>query len=69
MKINKTIFLAFCLVIANVSNVLSQAPPDPRPDPPGQETPLDTNLLILLAAGLIFGTVVIYKNKMKKASM
>jgi hypothetical protein len=70
MKINKTIFLAFCLFVANVSSVLAQPPTEPMPpDPPGKETPLDTNLFILLTAGLIFGTVVIYKNKIKKASM
>jgi hypothetical protein len=41
--------------------------PPPTPDPvPG---PIDENIVLLLIAGLVLGATVVYKNKIKKASI
>ncbi len=70
MKIIRIIFLVFFLVL-NVSSGISQ-PPDPGcldcPEPP-LESPINEDLPYLIAAGLLLGTAVIYRNKIKKASI
>jgi hypothetical protein len=71
MKIIRIIFLVFFLVL-NVSSVLSQPLPCPScgPDPENPlEGPIDEDLPYLIAAGLLLGTAVIYRNKIKKASI
>ncbi|WDF59405.1 hypothetical protein PQ462_22180 [Flavobacterium sp. KACC 22758] len=70
MKIIRIIFLVFFLVL-NVSSVLSQPPcPSCGPDPENPlEGPIDEDLPYLIAAGLLLGTAVIYRNKIKKASI
>jgi hypothetical protein len=41
--------------------------PPPTPDPFG--VPINENIVFLLIAGLVLGTTVVYRHKMKKASM
>ena len=84
MKVTRTIFIAFCLVLFNVNITMAEEHELPEPDasaarsattstankvpnPPG--VPLDNNLLILTMGALVLGTVVIYKNEIKKASV
>ena len=54
-----------------MSSVLSQPPcPSCGPDPENPlEGPIDEDLPYLIAAGLLLGTAVIYRNKIKKASI
>jgi hypothetical protein len=70
MKIIRIIFLVFFLVL-NVSNIMAQGgPPSPGGDPEGPlEGPINEDLPYLIAAGLLLGTAVIYRNKIKKASI
>ena len=66
MKIVKTIFFTFFLILINVNRVFSAPgePGDPGPtEPPGG--PIDSYLLILIIAALVLGMVVIYRNKIK----
>ncbi|GAA3759028.1 hypothetical protein [Flavobacterium ginsengiterrae] len=70
MKIIRIIFLVFFLVL-NVSNVLAEDPPCPGgcdPETP-LEGPINEDLPYLIVAGLILGSAVIYRNKIKKASI
>lgn len=84
MKKIKTIFLTFFLALVNVSTVLAGNPPPPQQsqksantldanaddDPPTHPNlPIDQDLVYLVIGGLILGASVIYKNKIKKASM
>ncbi|WP_428231070.1 hypothetical protein [Flavobacterium sp.] len=72
MKIIKTVFFTICLVLLNVLSVLAQPgtlppPPDDPNDP--DIVPIDNYVVLLILAGLILGMMIIYKNKIKKASM
>ena len=83
MKVTKTIFVAFCLALFSVNIAMAEEHELPEPDaaastsaarsaakppnPPG--VPIDNNLLILTMGALVLGTVVIYKNEIKKASV
>jgi hypothetical protein len=72
MKINRIVFLVFFLVL-NVSSIMAQpggGPPGPGggPDAP-LEGPINEDIPYLIVAGLILGTAVIYRNKIKKASV
>ncbi|MRX69030.1 hypothetical protein SAMN06265349_104288 [Flavobacterium resistens] len=70
MKITKTIFIACCIVLLNVSNAFAyDDPPEPGPPaPPGVS--IDQNLVILAGFAVLFGIYVIYKyNLIKKASI
>lgn len=67
----------------NVPNVLADNEPPPPPPaaakgaassatlaaPPGPGLPINQDLPYLIAAGLLLGTAVIYRNKIKKASI
>lgn len=73
MKI-KTVLLAFFLALISVSDALAQNPGDPGcpngdcdQQLPG--APIDQGLVYLLIGALILGIVIIYKNKIKKASV
>ena len=82
MKINKTIFFAFFLVVMNISAVFAE---DPHPPVPKKSTatnattakdgiqvpgsPIDQGLIYLVLTGLTLGVVMIYKDKIKKASV
>ena len=69
MKIIRIIFLVFFLVL-NVSNVLAQdGPPSPGDPETPLEGPINEDLPYLIVAGLILGSAVIYRNKIKKASI
>ena len=82
MKINKAIFFAFFFVVINISAVFAE---DPHPPVPNQSAarsatttndgigvpggPIDQSLVYLAVAGLVLGAVMIYKDKIKKASV
>jgi hypothetical protein len=82
MKINKTIFLAIFLVVISISAVFAE---DPHPPAPNKSTakngvanrggiqlpgsPIDQDLVYLVVAGFALGIVVLYKDKIKKASV
>lgn len=72
MKIKRIVFLVFFLVL-NVSNIMAQGSSNPGPPSGPPENPLDMpineDLPYLIIAGLILGTAVIYRNKIKKASV
>lgn len=70
MKKIKTIFLTFFLALVNVSHVFADPPGTPGNLPPTHPNlPIDQGLVYLSIAGLILGASVIYRNKIKKASM
>lgn len=73
MKEIKTAFFAICLVLLNVSVVMAQQdeelPLPGTPSGPPGDAPIDTYILYLIMIGVILGMTVIYKNKIKKASM
>ncbi|WP_316635790.1 hypothetical protein [uncultured Flavobacterium sp.] len=70
MKVIRIIFLVFFLVFANVFIAHADPPPGPPTNPnPGDDLPIDQNIVFLMMAGLALGTVFIYRNKTKKASM
>lgn len=54
-----------------MSNVLAQGggPPSPGDPEAPLEGPINEDLPYLIAAGLILGSAVIYRNKIKKASI
>jgi hypothetical protein len=70
MKIKRIVFLVFFLVL-NVWNIVAQDPPSPPVGPPENplDMPINEDLPYLIIAGLILGTAVIYRNKIKKASV
>lgn len=73
MKIIKTVFFTICLTLLNVFSVFSQEEPEP-PNPPqqppgGNVVPIDTHLMFLIIAGVMLGITMIYRNKIKKASI
>ena len=68
----KNILLAFFLTLISVSNVMPQALPCPTPGdcPPNRpDMPIDQNIVYLMGAALILGFIMIYKYKIKKASV
>jgi len=75
MKGIKTVFFAFCLVIFNVASVIAQGEPIEVPEPgtpggpPNDELPINDHIILLLILTIVFGIAVVYKNKIKKASM
>jgi hypothetical protein len=81
MKIIRTIFLATVLLLVDFSYAAPTDMPPPTAkqastnavedeDPPvNGGAPIDENLVFLMIAGLALGTVFIYRNKIKKASM
>ena len=72
MKIVKTVFFTVFLIFANIYAVLAgDGAPAPNFGPPLEPpaAPIDDNLFVLMVAALIIGFVVVYKNKIKKASV
>ncbi|MFB3390016.1 hypothetical protein [Flavobacterium sp. LAR06] len=82
MKINKTIFFAFFLVVINISAVFAEDNPLPPPQQASKKSggatnraeplpgmPINQDLVYLVVAGLALGVVMIYKDKIKKASV
>lgn len=85
MKKLKAPFLAVIVILFNVSLALAETPAPPEPQPTGKSAstagvnacgfcnntplPIDENLVFLVISGLLLGGTVIYKNKIKKASV
>lgn len=78
MKGIKATFFTICLVIFNVASVIAQDEPIEMPEPGGGGTPgappndplpIDDHVVSLLILGIVLGGIMIYKNKIKKASM
>jgi len=79
MKIIRTIFLATVLLLVDSSYAEPSGMPPPTAKgagtaqtndiPINDGAPIDQNLVFLMVAGLALGTVFIYRNKIKKASM
>ena len=70
MKVIKTVFFTFFLILINVYSAFATPEPDPGDpplEPPG--SPIDSYLLVLIIAALLLGMVVIYRNKIKRASV
>ena len=79
MKRIRIVFLLFFIIL--VSSVKAEVhPPSPVnanatafdndiPVPGEVEMPIDENIVFLLIAGLILGASIVYKNKIKKASI
>lgn len=68
MKIKRIVFLVFFLVL-NVSNIVAGPPSPPTGPPAPLDMPINEDLPYLIVAGLILGTAIIYRNKIKKASV
>jgi hypothetical protein len=83
MKGIRVIFLVFFIVLVSITSVKAEVhPPNPQnaiatdieegdapPNPDPVHVPIDENIVLLLIAGLFLGTTVVYKNKIKKASI
>jgi quinol-cytochrome oxidoreductase complex cytochrome b subunit len=74
MKVIKTVYFTVFLIFINIYTILADnTPADPGTDPPGPLEPpggpIDSYLLVLIIAALVLGMVVIYRNKIKKASV
>ena len=68
----KTILLAFFVTLINVASLMAENPGDPgnpAGDPAPVEGPIDENIDLLFGAALVLGVTLIYKNKIKKASV
>jgi hypothetical protein len=71
MKIIKTVFFTFCLTLLSGFSALAQIKPPPPPDDPLDPdiVPIDDNLFFLAILAVVLGITIIYRNKIKKASM
>jgi len=85
MKRIRIVFLLFFIVLVSISSVRAEVhPPSPQsasaqlnegddpdipPTPDPAVGPIDENIVLLLIAGLVLGATVVYKNKIKKASI
>lgn len=74
MKIIKTGFFTICLILINFVNVFAQGEEMPEPtgppeQPPNYRVPIDDHLMFLIIAGVILGITLIYRNKIRKASI
>jgi hypothetical protein len=81
MKRIRILFLLFFVVLVSISSVRAEVhPPSPvnatsasegegPPNPDDVILPIDENIVLLLIAGLVLGATVVYKNKIKKASI
>ncbi|MBE8727287.1 hypothetical protein [Flavobacterium hungaricum] len=72
MKKLQAPYLLIALLLLNVSVASAQGsgnpgPPGTVPVTPG--TPIDENIVFLVIAGTALGIAVLYKNKIKKASV
>lgn len=74
MKRLKTAFFVFFLILLNFSSVLMYGAPKPgQPrgpmDPPNEELPIDDHIVFLVIFAIVLGIIIIYRNKIKKASI
>ena len=76
----KTIFLTLLVTLLSVSNLMAyKNPPAPDDtanttddapgDPVAPDGPIDENIDLLFGAALVLGVTLIYKNKIKKATV
>lgn len=78
----KTAFFVFCLTLFSFVTVLAQDDSGGLPtpdtdtgggwnpmDPPDETLPIDNHIAFLVASAVVLGGVVIYRNKIKKASI
>lgn len=78
MRITRIALLVFFLVVSNSSYVFAEEmPPQPprmsragivKPPPP-TKVPINEDIAFLIASALILGVTIIYRNKIKKASV
>ncbi|MFH6997593.1 hypothetical protein ACHRVZ_06655 [Flavobacterium sp. FlaQc-57] len=71
MKRLKTVFFAFIFTFLNFSTLLAEDPPeiDDPLLPPREELPIDNQIVFLVVLAVVLGIAVIYRNRIKKASM
>lgn len=71
MKKLQAPFLIIVFVLLNVSVAFAQGggPPSPGGPPVTPGTPINENIIFLMIAGAVLGITVLYKNKIKKASV
>ncbi|MFW0739018.1 MULTISPECIES: hypothetical protein [unclassified Flavobacterium] len=70
MKIIKTVFFTICLTLISGFSALAQSIPPPPDDPDDPDiVPIDDHLVFLAIVAIVLGITIIYRNKMKKASM
>ncbi|PTT04045.1 hypothetical protein DBR27_09835 [Flavobacterium sp. HMWF030] len=82
MKRLNTAFFMFCLALISFTSVSAQETPHPNAptattdddepvimDPPDETLPIDNHIVFLVASAVVLGGVVIYRNKIKKASI
>lgn len=71
MKIIKTVFFTICLIVFNVCSVVAQGgtlpPPNDSEDP--DIVPIDGHIVLMLILAIVLGGIMIYRHKIKKASM
>jgi len=63
------IILTICGVFA-ISPVFSQPPPPPPPPPcwpPPCTIPINSGIILLIAAGVLFGAYILYKKEFKRS--
>jgi hypothetical protein len=66
-KISKLLLL--CLLIISTFNAYSQLPPPPPPPciTPPCNVPVNSGIILLIAAGLVLGIFMLYRTQKKKA--
>ena len=67
----KTVFFVFILILIGFSTVFAQGsgfnPPIDKP--PDEELPIDNHIMFLVVLAVVLGIIIIYRNRIKKASM
>jgi len=74
MKEIKNAFFAICLIVLNVLSVFAADEPLPEPNPgppatPNEELPINDHIVLMLILAIVLGGIMIYRHKIKKASM
>jgi len=76
MKGIKAVFFTICLVVFNFSSVLAEVrPPAPMAIPAGGpagppgDAPIDSHIVLLVIIAIVFGITIVYRDKIKKASI
>ncbi|MCC9017445.1 MULTISPECIES: hypothetical protein [Flavobacterium] len=76
MKTIKTVFFTVCLTLLSGFSALAQVtPPAPGPVVPPDDpydpdiVPIDNHLVFLAIVAVVLGIAIIYRNKIKKASV
>lgn len=71
MKRLKTVFFVFFLCLISLTNVIAQGsgPNPPIQIPPDEELPIDNHIVFLVVLAVVLGITIIYRNRIKKASI